>query len=278
LFVLCDPGLLLPPNDQDFSRHADFWRVLIGWAADRRVSLAPETHQVVIDHFRREGWPNYDPPLCPSGLRGIASAALTRLLSRKQIPESPGADIPDLDPPYVRFGDGALAIALDLASIWEDAPAAIATRVAHWERPEAAVALIPPPPASVPFVTCPKERTEGETLQLTRRRLGQRRITIVGGVRDLRVVGSIAERLEVDAARVRWIESEPGSSPQIDRMKGMRAHRDVVCCVLGCPGVVGMGHSGSEMAMRHTRDRGVDHCSVASPSEILDALIALLQP
>jgi hypothetical protein len=277
LFVLCDPGLLLPPNDQDFSRHADFWRILVGWAADRRVSLAPETHQVVIDHFRREGWPNYEPPLCPSGLRGIASAALTRLLSRKQIPASSGRDIPELDPAYVRFDDGALAIALDLSSIWEDAPGALATRTAHWERPEPAVVLTPPPPAAVAFVTRPKERTKDESLQLTRRRLGRRRITIVGGVRDSRIVGVVAERLEVDEARVRWIESEPGSAPQTDRMKGMRAHRDVVCCVLGCPGVLGMGHAGSELAIRHSRDRGVDHCSVTTPAEILDALVALLQ-
>jgi hypothetical protein len=277
LFVLCDPGLLLPPLGEDVPSHESFWKTLIAWAADRRVSLAPETHEVVIHYFRKEGWPDYEPPFCPRGLKGIASGALSRLLSRNRIPEGPGQTIPSLNPGYVRHEDGALAIALDVSSDWVEGPAALASQTSHWERAAATIVLDPPPPDAIPLVTQPHAETEAESIAIARRRLAKRRITIVGGIRDPQAIAQLAEALGIEQGRIRWIESEPGCAPQTDRMKGMRAHSDVVCCVLGCPGVVGMGHSGTQTATKYSRDRGVAHCSVKTPSEMPAALVELLK-
>lgn len=276
MFVLCDPGLLLPPDEADVPLHGSFWRGLIEWAADKRLALGPETHQLVIQHFTTKGWPDYHPPLCPDGLGGLAAGALNRLLAKRLEPASPPEGTATLDPKYIGHEDGELAIVIDVTSDWKKPPVAMASSPSHWEKPVAEITIAPLPPYGMELICEPGMPSQAERLAQLQRRLEGRRLTIIGGMEDRNVCRLLRSKLGLNRSDVRWIESQPGKDPDTDRLKGMRGHRDVLCCVLGTEGVVGLGHSGSEAARDHARDRGVPHCSVHTPSEIVDAIIGLL--
>lgn len=276
MFVLCDPGLLLPPDETDIPQHGTFWEGLIEWAADKRLALGPETHQLVIQHFTAKGWPAYKPPHCPEGLGGLAAGALNRLLAKRFEPVSSPVGDATLDPKYIRHEDGELAIVFDVTSEWTKPPVAIASNPCHWEKPVAEIAIVPLPPYGMELICEPRVPSEAERLAQLQRRLEGRRLTVIGGMEDHDVCRLIASELGLERPDVRWIESQPGKDPDTDRLKGMRGHRDVLCCLLGTEGVVGLGHSGSEAALVHARDRGVPHCSVHRPSEIIDAITKLM--
>jgi len=276
MFFLCDPGLLLPPNAPDLHEHERFWRRLVEWASDKRVALGPETHDLIIEYFELHGWPNYQPPRCPQGLSNLARSALHRLLATKREPASPPVNAVELDPKYVRHEDGELAIAIDITSQWDKAPVALASAEAHWDPPSSLVKIIPPPPETIGIVTEPNAVTEHDELELLRRRMSSRRVTVVGGVRDPDTCHQIETYFDLDSSDIRWIESRLGSQPQTERLKGMRGHSDVLCCVLGCEGVAGLGHSGTAAAVEVAHNRGVPHCKVERPPQIIEAIVALL--
>lgn len=269
---------MLPPDEEDVSSHIRFWRSLIEWAADKRTALGPETHDVVINHFTASGWPNYEPPFCPHGLSGLAASALNRLLASRREAISMPRHEAALDPKYVRDDDGALAIAFDVTSEWEEPPVALASNPRHWEKSVDEVVIAPPPPSTIQLIYIPKALSRAEQIARLQRRLRNRRLTIVGGLCDRVVCTRLEADLGLRGSDLRWIESEPGKDPETDRLKGMQGHRDVLCCVLGTEGVLGLGHGGSQSAVEHARDRGVPHCSVRTPSEVIDAVIELIAP
>ena len=125
MFLLCDPGLLLPPDAEDVGEHERFWHRVVEWSSDKRVALGPEAHELVIRHFEMQGWPDYQPPFCPRGLAGLACGALNRLLASKREPMGPPASAASLVPSYVRHQDGELAIAIDVTSRWQAPPVAL---------------------------------------------------------------------------------------------------------------------------------------------------------
>jgi hypothetical protein len=276
VFLLCDPGLLLPPDADDVGEHEQFWRRVVEWSSDKRVALGPEAHDLVIRHFESQGWPDYQPPRCPRGLGSLARGALNRLLASKREPIDGPVETPTLTPRYVRHVDGELAIAIDVTSNWNVSPVGLASADHHWKPQGTKVTISPPPPESIDLVTSPNAVTGEEREALVRTQMQNRRLNIVGGLRDEGVIARLEERFGLKGAEIRWIESSPGRDPLTDRLRGMRGHGDVLCCVIGCQGVIGLGHPGSQAAVGHARNRGVPHCKVERPSQIVDAITRLL--
>jgi len=98
-----------------------------------------------------------------------------------------------------------------------------------------------------------------------RKFLRERRLTIVGGVRNEQVLNDLNVRFT--PKEVRWLDAEPGTRLNLDGLTGLRARVDVVYCVTGH-----IGHDGSTKARQCCRKRGIEIRKVEKPREILEDL------
>lgn len=279
--VLIDPGVLLLPDQRTNAAYIEYFKRVASWGSDGRIRIGYASHRLLIDHFGKHGYPNDNAPSCPPTYPREALRTLMGLLSRPAT-SRPATSVsherkaPDVRPKYVRDPDAERAIALDLSAEWPTPPLGLASDECHWTpRAPTRVELDPPPPAFVHLIweagaEFPEERTRKAT-----RWLRDRHITIVGGLKTPRTIDKLVESYGVDRSHIRWIESEPGSEPRLDALRSMRSHIDVMCCILGCKGQVGLGHAGSEKARRIARNLGVPSCHVKRPSEVPDALCSL---
>jgi hypothetical protein len=269
-FLLCDPGLMLPPEGDSVERYQEFWRRLVAWSADRRVQLGLQGHDAVVRHLNSNGWPNYEPPHCPDSLRRDAFQAVNRLIGAGvREPNQEAKDIPDLDPEYTRDAECGAALALDLVEQHDESLVAAATHASHWLREAASVSLEPPPPPEVALAFEPNVRTDAERCLRAGEALNGMRLKIVGGMRKPAVEAEIEERLSFDLSKLVWLEAEKGSQPPLDRFKGMRPDVDVLVCVTGK-----IGHAASEKARDLAVAAGIEPVLVEKASEILAALEA----
>src|SRR5262249_55915856 len=157
---------------------------------------------------------------------------------------------PRLTPRYVRNADAECALGLDMVAVWPEELLAVATNQSHWEATASIVEIHPPPPHSISLVGRPNQRVPGELDRVVAESLAERRLTLVGALRDDRFVRVLCRTFSLDDDQVRWIEAEPGREPQLEGLRSLAGHRDIVCCILGAPGQLGLGHSGTEKAMR----------------------------
>jgi hypothetical protein len=267
-FLLCDPGLIIPPPQGGDEHLRSFWLRVIEWSTDRRLKLGPESFHFTINLFGQANWAFLEHAACSVDAR----SALNRLLASVQ----PAANLPDsapsLTPRYTFIPEGERALARDLGATWREELLALASRAAHWNAASLAVELRPPPPASVPLVTSPNQPIPREVDLRVGEYLLDKRITLVGALHDDRFLRLLCRTFKISMDQVRWIESEPNREPQLDALKGLSGNRDVVCCILGAPGQLGLGHAGSEKAKRMTMDRGAELLAVSRPNEVLGAL------
>jgi hypothetical protein len=271
-FVLVDPGLIMPPSRVGVAAQGMFWARLIEWSDDRRIKLGRESFQIVIEHFTARGWPDVAAENCPQELRSLARVALNRLLSSVREPLEQPADIPQLTPRYVNGADTECALALDLGAVWADLLTAVATDERHWETRAQRVAVRPPPPESVSIIREPKQVLPQEIDARVAEFLAAKRLVIVGALRDDRFLRQLCRTFALDTEQVRWVESEPGREPQLSSLKALAGHRDIVCCILGAPGQLGLGHAGSEKAIRLATNRGAEVLIVDRPNRLLSSL------
>lgn len=271
-FVLCDPGLVIPPNAEDVSAHRAFWVRVIEWAHDRRLKLGVESFQVLFEEYERRGWPDYEEPMCPVALSVDARTAVARLLSSVRTPRRESNQIPQLSPRYIRDEDAECALAMDFAAEWEEDLLGVATSREHWERLTREILLAPPPPESVAVILEPNQIVQREIDQRVAADLRNKRVTIVGALRDEHIVRFLAVTFDLRREQFRWLESEPGRQPRLDGLRALSGHRDIVCCILGAPGQLGLGHAGSEKAIRLAENRGVKVLLVDRPNQIVRAL------
>jgi hypothetical protein len=235
-----------------------------------RGLLGPQSLSFLYTHFARSGWPDHQPPNCPTELHRISHEAIGRLLSRVAPLVTPGRHFTSFEPGYVRDAAAGDALGGDLVTVFSDEVLAIATADDHWATPANEVNVNPPPPARVALVTSaevtlPVERTIG-----ARHAFQARRLTIIGGLRSTEATNAVVDAF---AAEVRWIESEPGSQPDLKQCRSLTSEGDVVCCVVGTKGVVGLGHSASEKIKKMAANRGTPVIVVETPSKILAALV-----
>ena len=241
--VLCDPGLLIAPDSGDADAGLRFWPRLIGWAADRRIMLGPATVQLVCSAYAEIGWPTFDPPACPAGLKRTARHALHTLLA--QVPSNPGAPQTTsprtVRPAYLGPSGGDEAISQDAEVLHTRGLIGLATLEIHWAEPADAVSFDPPPPASLPFAIEPHQRLPGEVDHAVATHLQGRRITIVGGEPSQSALATLVEQFDLSSPQLRWIGSEKGQRLNLDPLDGLQAGVDIVYCITGH-----IGHSGRE--------------------------------
>jgi len=268
--LLCDPAILLPPDTSDPDRGVAFWQRLITWSADHRVRLGPTTLDLVHATFADLGWPNYDPPGCPTALKRVARRSLNGLLARVQLPTDSHptiAVVPTLMPNH-RSGDLVEeAIGHDAATLWMMGVLGIATDRSHWAPPADAVAFDPPPPDMLDLIDTPLAHLDEEIDSAVAGFLRGRRLTIVGGCPRPELSESLCARFELDAAQVHWIGSERGQRLNLDSLDGLQADRDVVVCVTGH-----IGHAGSRGVKARCRRREIELLCVHDQNQIADEL------
>lgn len=266
--ILADPGLIFPPAEG--TDPLDYWNDVIAWGADRRLRLGRECYEWVFSTADADGWSLFDVEGCPPALRRLAIRAVSRLLAEPALPERLPDDLYEMSPDYVRHVDGGTIISIDLTSEWPEEVFALASRAGHWSDPCVAVTVRD---SNTPLALSPTFHSDREQVVAARKALSGVRVTVVGGLRATQVADELAEMLGIGDSRLRWIEAEPGRQPNLDGLIMLRAQRDVVCCVLGAPGQLGLGHSGSEKAKRLAERAGVRLVIVRRPSEIRAALV-----
>lgn len=267
-FLLCDPGLLLPPGGESVERHQEFWRRLVDWSADRRLRLGLQGREAVLHHLDVNGWPDYSPPHCPASLKRDALLAVNRMLAAvAHDPPNEAAEVADLDPAYVKDEDCGMALALDLVEQEDESLLAAASHEDHWEVHSDTVSLNPPPPEEVAIVFEPEVEIEAERVKRAAEALEEKRLMVVGGMRKPAVEKELVEHFSLDRKQIVWVEAEHGSQPDLYKLSGVRAERDVVICITGK-----IGHAGSFKVRELAAAGGIEPLLLEKASEITAAL------
>jgi hypothetical protein len=259
-FLLCDPALLMPPPP-DEQGAARFWSRLIKWSTDHRLRLGPAGYAQVVSLLGEVGWPERDAKHYPPGMAQLAYRTLAMLL--KQVAAA------DIQPPAPRLSPNHRAqeesIGADVAALHSSPILGLATAEEYWAEVSDSVTFDPPPPESLELLFEPGAKVAGEEDLAVRRFLKERRLTIVGGIRNERVLNDLATRFS--PREVQWLDAEPGTRLNLDGLTGLHARNDVVYCVAGH-----IGHDGSIKARQCCRKRGIEIRKVERPKEILEDL------
>lgn len=269
-FLLCDPAILLPPDDEDPDRGLAFWERLIRWSADRRVRLGPESLDLVHATFSDLGWPDLEPPGCPKALKHSARQALNGLLGRVRSPSGSRPPISVVPRTVPRHLAGELveeAIGHDSATLCSDGLLGIATDRVLWEPQGDSVRFDPPPPSTLPLIHEPSAELDEEMDAAVGRFLRDRRLTIVGGWQQPAVVDALCHRFKLETRQVHWIPSERGHRLNLDALDGLQKDSDIVVCITGH-----IGHPGSEGVKARCRKREVPLRGVQDQGRIADDL------
>ena len=270
LFLLLDPGLLVPPpRETSASDHHAYWLRLIEWSADRRLRLGRRGQQAVLEILGTD-WPNPSPPRCPHGMKREASRALNVLLGAVvTVPDDyqPTGRVDASDPRYVKDGTIEVSLRADIAEQHELGLTGTATSHEHWSKPATELQLSPGPPKQVAIVTAPGTVSDTERDRWVSRRISKYRLTIVGGVAKETVYKELKSNFGMDGSEVRWIETEKSRGAPLDRLKGMQAESDIVFCVTGW-----IGHAESQKVVELSAKCGVKCVCVEKRSGIIDGL------
>jgi hypothetical protein len=262
-FVLCDPALMMPPPP-DENEGAQFWARLIEWSADHRLRLGPAGYELVVSLLGEFGWPKRDAANYPPGMAQLAHRSLAMLLKQVAAAETRHPP-PRLSPRHQPDG-GEEAIGMDAAALHESPILGLATAKEHWDSVAESVMFEPPPPESLTLLFEPGASLPDEEDLAVRRFLKDRRVTIVGGVRDEQVLNDLTTRFQ--PKEVRWFGAEPGPRLNLDGLTGLHARFDVVYCVTGH-----IGHEGSIKAKKCCRKRGIEMRKVSKAGEIVNDLL-----
>lgn len=266
--LLFDPALLLPMgNDGEYLR--DFWAQLVCWVDDGRVHLGPACQGHVYDYYARFGYPHQALPMQPDEMRREYTRALTTLLSRV-FAARPGNAVATrkFDPPYAGTHDCAVALGEDVAATSAFGLRGIATSSGSW-LDVSHVECRPTPPATLPLCREPGGKLDSERADELRAYFEERRVHIIGGREDARLVVAIKE--ELGCSEVTWLPSEKNKPPRnISRAwGGLVSGRDITVCITGR-----IGHAASGKAEVEARRRGVAHLKVETVNEVYDGLVA----
>jgi hypothetical protein len=273
-FLLCDPALVLPP-DQAEGVNVDFWRRLIEWSADGRVRLGANSFDLVVAVLDDLGWPIFDPPGCPKALRREAGRSINVLLTRVRASSRDDLAViptPSLSPKHVGGDLIEEAIARDAVELWIQGLTGIATSFDHWLPPGRELVITPPPPPALELLGSPEERTVIEMNASVRNYFATRRLTVIGGWNASSVRSELDDRFSLSSARLRWLEGEKGKTMKLDLLDTLAPDHDVVVCVAGH-----IGHPESGLVKTRCKTLGVELRLVEAQSEIVEVLLADFQ-
>lgn len=261
--VLCDPALLMPPPPDERGA-AQFWARLVEWSSDHRVRLGPASHELVISLLGKFGWPERKTGSYPPGMAQLAYRTLATMLGQALAAEKID-NVPTLSPRYVPGDEGEAAIGSDAASLHQTPLLGLATAEEHWEEVSDRIAFCPPPPELLHLLFHPGAKVDTERDNAVRALLGEKRITIVGGIYNDRLHDELMQQFQPKA--IRWLPAERGTRLNLDALDGLQARSDIVYCVTGH-----IAHAGSTKAQQRCRKRGVEMRKVPNAGDIPEDL------
>jgi hypothetical protein len=263
--LLLDPGLLVPPS-VPISEWQAYWSSLVKWSTDGRVKLGRASHDFAYNEYAKVGYPHARLDVHPPELSREYRKALDRLLA-SVLPAEPRSEPVTLSSEYLGTADAERALLRDIPV----AAAALATTVEHWAEDVAQLRCAPPPPETMQLVFAPGDDLQDEQTGEARLWFSGRKVRIVGGQPDARVVKQIEEELQVRPGDIEWLPCERHKKPAMKkRWGGLDPANDVAVCVTGR-----VGHSTWEAARRCANASGVPYLEVETANGIVDGLIDL---
>ncbi|WP_406048224.1 hypothetical protein [Kribbella sp. NBC_00889] len=271
--ILLDPDLLIPPNKG--AARADYlayWECVLDWADDLRVVIGEATFSHAYDYYARFGYPQneleyiYDKPV-----RHEYRRALDHLLSRvAHHVATPGKR--SMDPEYQRGQRISKVLEWDASGTSGGDVVAIGSHFENWATASLDVTFDPPPPNSLALCFEPNMELSIEVETEIHEFFIGRKLHIVGGKPDERVLAEIIEATGLESSSIQWIPSEKNKPPRklADQWSGLKAGRDITVCITGR-----IGHAQSAVAERAAAKCGVPHIQAERASEISARLCQL---
>lgn len=263
--LILDPEFLQPPIGQPPAEWISFWLTLVAWEADSRVRIGAASLGCAAELMREVEDDKLDhPPHSRSERRRVAGRLLSRVLKTDG-----SREIHSIDPGYLGSPLSWQRLSRDLGDcVGEPGELyGVATAERFWTVSAAAASCDPPPPASVALCCSPGEAIAGQPLEMVRDLLFGRRLRIVGGQVEKRVVDAIVENLGIEENAIRWEASERKKKPKLEGWKDMESGVDVAVCITGL-----IGHSSSDRASTLARKADVDWVEARSPGQIVKAI------
>ncbi|MBJ7355316.1 MAG: hypothetical protein JHC98_10880 [Thermoleophilaceae bacterium] len=240
------------------------------------MKLGAKCHVTVHEYLASNGWPQYKPPGCPQELSSDARTAVATLLGKTvTAPDAISGEPPEFDPSYIFDAGLGSSLARDVVSTHEIGLVGVATRVPNWSEKSDIARVVPFPPIEVSLLHAPNQSTPTDIDSHVSQRIGGRRITILGGLRKPEVEAELRRRFG-DNLDIRWIESEPKKEPSLDCLRMMSGDRDLLVCILGAPGQLGLGHSVCGNAVTIAGRGGVRVLKCERPSKVSAVIVESL--
>lgn len=220
--VLLDPSLVLALNGaQDWSRLSD-------WLSDRRVGLGASAWQALYERF-------YQGQLeVPSPMRKTVNQGISALLAREPLVVGIDSGECRLSAPYLGSEEATGHLLHDLSAVGDDASFALGTDLSFWGAEINSVGLIPPPPHAISAHFSPGMPSDEERRAARERWFSARRVLIVGGQVEQRIIASLFQEVGLDASRFTWVPSERRKkASNIDALIGGLTADAVVICIVG---------------------------------------------
>ena len=270
--LLLDPLLLTPPRHPSgkLSSSPEFWNRVLDWARDRRVYVGQETHALIYEEYAKYGYPDQNLDLRKSPARREYQAALNMLLSRVQRHERESSEL-SFSPGYLGSPEHHLALQLDVSGTAGTGIRGIATEPSHWTTSSnAQIGIDPPPPPLLEACYRAGAPLQAEQIAKIRSFFSDKRLHIVGGQIDKKVISTLCSRLAIENGEVVWLACEKAKPPRdLDkRWKMLDGERDITICITGR-----VGHATSKSAARASELAGAPHILVEFPAGIEQALV-----
>ncbi len=270
--LLLDPLLAIPPAHPSgtLTSSPEFWQRILDWANDKRVFVGAESHAVIYEAYARHGYPEQSLDIAHSPSRREYQAALSSLLSRIQRHTFESGER-DFTPEYAGSAEISLALQLDLSGTAGTPICAVATSDSHWRGGiEETLRLNPPPPSDVEMCCVAGAELRAESRAKIQNFFAGKRLHIVGGQVDSRVITALCDRLALDPGDIEWLPCEKSKPPRDleKRWSKLDPARDLTVCITGR-----VGHATSMLAAKAARKSGASHLLAEFGGDIEKSLV-----
>jgi hypothetical protein len=212
------------------------------------------------------GYPQGELDLHPAELKREYRKAIDRLLASVTSVAPREAEV-RFDAVYAGTAEAESALRRDVPLD----PTALATAEEMWRDPPASLRCEPPPPSSIQVVYRPNASLTDEAIAQARAWMSGRRLRIVGGQPEQRLLQRIADQFGMEVRDIDWLPCERHKKPPLAKSwGGLDVGRDVAICITGR-----VGHATSDTASRCARSAGVPFLEVDTATEIPVRLLDL---
>ncbi len=205
------------------------WTRLMRWLEDRRTALEASTWQLISQKFyqRDLGIPN----LLQKEIGEQIGSLLTREVVNGDTPVPIGVQTSEI---YGGSEQAKAHLINSLFAVGDEAGYFLGTDEAFWPNKLESVGLTPPPPSKVVVHLNPSLPSQAELLEQRRRWYRNKRMLIIGGQIESRVIDCLVDEVGVDRGHLEWLPSERNKKARnIDAKIGGLPKNAVVICLWG---------------------------------------------